>query len=68
MPEFDQIAQVGGGESFLTSDERQIITQLLVLVIGSHYRSKVLEAFDLMEHHRQRIEDSLQNQKAAFFQ
>ena len=27
-----------------------------------------LEAFDLMEHHRQRIEDSLQNQKAAFFQ
>ena len=49
LSEFDKIAQVGGGESFRTSDERQIMTQLLVLVFGSRHRSKVLEAFKLME-------------------
>ena len=49
LPEFNQIARVGGGESFMTFDERQIMTQLLVLVFGSRYRSKVLEAFEMME-------------------
>jgi hypothetical protein len=49
MREFESIAQVGGGEAFLTSDERQIMTELLILVFGSHHRSKVLEAFELME-------------------
>ena len=49
LPEFVEIAQMGGGEAFLTSDERQIMTQLLVLVFGSQYRSKVLEAFKLLE-------------------
>ena len=49
LPEFVEIAQAGGGEAFLTSDERQIMTQLLVLVFGSKYRDKVLEAFKLME-------------------
>ncbi len=45
LPEFEEIAQMGGGEAFLTTDERQIMTQLLILVFGSRYRSKVLEAF-----------------------
>lgn len=49
LPELVQIARVGGGEAFLTSDERQIMTQLMVLVFGSRYRDKVLEAFELME-------------------
>ncbi len=49
LKEFIDIAQMGGGEAFLTSDERQIMTQLLVLVFGSRYRSKVIEAFKLME-------------------
>jgi hypothetical protein len=49
LPEFDEIAQMGGGESFLTVDERQIMTQLLILVFGSRYRSKVLEAFKVID-------------------
>jgi hypothetical protein len=49
LPEFVEIAQAGGGEAFLTSDERQIMTQLMVLVFGSKHRDKVLEAFKLME-------------------
>jgi len=49
LSEFEKIAKVGGGESFLTSDERQIMTQLLVLVFGSRHRAKVMEAFELME-------------------
>ena len=49
MREFVDIAYAGGGEAFLTTDERQIMTQLLVLVFGSQYRAKVIEAFDLLE-------------------
>lgn len=49
MREFVDIAYAGGGEAFLTTDERQIMTQLLVLVFGSQYRTKVIEAFDLLE-------------------
>jgi hypothetical protein len=49
LPEFVEIAQMGGGEAFLTTDERQIMTQLMVLVFGSRYRGKVLEAFRLLE-------------------
>jgi Mg-chelatase subunit ChlD/DNA-directed RNA polymerase subunit RPC12/RpoP len=48
LSEFAEIAEMGGGESFLTSDEQQIMTQLMVLVFGSQYRSKVVEAFRLM--------------------
>jgi hypothetical protein len=48
LAEFVEIAEVGGGESFLTTDYKQIITQLMVLVFGSKYRSKVIEAFRLM--------------------
>lgn len=40
---FVQIAQLGGGESFLNNDETEIIEQLLVLVFGSRYRSQLLD-------------------------
>ena len=30
LREFVEIAQVGGGEAFLTSDEEQIVTQLMI--------------------------------------
>ena len=49
LPEFYQIAVAGGGEAFLTTDQRQIMTQLMVLVFGSQHRQKVLEAFKLLE-------------------
>ena len=49
LDEFIEIAEMGGGEAFLTSDQRQIMEQLIVLVFGSRFRSKVLEAFELME-------------------
>lgn len=48
LPEFNDIAQAGGGEAFLTSDERQIMTQLVILVFGSRHRDKVLESFELL--------------------
>lgn len=49
LDEFLEIADVGGGEAFITADERQIMTQLIVLVFGSRHRAKVLEAFKLLE-------------------
>ncbi|MEO8493688.1 MAG: VWA domain-containing protein [Planctomycetota bacterium] len=49
LDEFIEIAEMGGGEAFLTSDGRQIMEQLIVLVFGSRFRGKVLEAFELME-------------------
>ena len=49
LEEFEAIARIGGGESFLTRNEREIMKQLMVLVFGSQHRSKVLEAFDLIE-------------------
>jgi Mg-chelatase subunit ChlD len=49
MPEFYEIAAAGGGEAFLTTDQRQLMTQLMVLVFGSKHRDKVLEAFKLLE-------------------
>ncbi|MEX2175738.1 MAG: VWA domain-containing protein [Pirellulaceae bacterium] len=49
MPEFYQIASAGGGEAFLARDQRQIMTQLMVLVFGSRHRQKVIEAFKLLE-------------------
>ncbi len=48
LSDFVQISQAGGGEAFLTSDERQIMQQLVVLVFGSRHRDKVLEAFKLL--------------------
>jgi Mg-chelatase subunit ChlD len=49
LPEFYQIATAGGGEAFLTTDQREIMTQLMVLVFGSQHRQKVIEAFKLLE-------------------
>jgi von Willebrand factor type A domain-containing protein len=49
LPEFYEIARAGGGEAFLTSNQREIMTQLMVLVFGSRHREKVLEAFKLLE-------------------
>ena len=48
LEEFVDIARLGGGESYLTRNEREIMTQLIVLVFGSEHRKKVIEAFDLM--------------------
>lgn len=48
LAEFEQIASAGGGEAFLTGSEREIMTQLMVLVFGSKHRGKVLEAFRLL--------------------
>jgi Mg-chelatase subunit ChlD len=49
LPEFVEIARAGGGEAFLLGDERQIMTQLMVLAFGSRYREKVIEALNLYE-------------------
>jgi hypothetical protein len=49
MPEFYAIANAGGGEAFLTTDNKQIMTQLMVLVFGSRHRDKVVEALKLTE-------------------
>lgn len=49
LPEFYEIAKAGGGEAFLTKNQREIMTQIMVLVFGSRHREKVLEAFKLLE-------------------
>lgn len=49
LPEFVEIAQMGGGEAWLTKNEREIMSQLIVLVFGSKYRDKVLQAFQLLD-------------------
>ena len=42
LKSFVEIAQLGGGESFLNSDETEIVQQLLVLVFGARYRHQLL--------------------------
>ncbi len=49
LAEFESVARIGGGESFLTANEREIMKQLMVLVFGSQHRRKVIEAFNLMD-------------------
>lgn len=49
IAEFVKIASAGGGESFLVSEPKLIVEQLVILVFGSEYRDKVLEAFKLLE-------------------
>lgn len=46
---FIEISNSGRGEAFLTRNEREIMTQLIVLVFGSKHREKVLEAFELLD-------------------
>ena len=48
LSDFVEIAQIGGGESFLARDEQEIMTQLMVLVFGSAHREKVIQALDLL--------------------
>ena len=49
MDDFVNIAESGAGEAFLTTHERQIMSQLIILVFGSQHRLKVVEAFDLLD-------------------
>ncbi len=49
LPSFLEISQLGGGEAFLSVDERQIVTQLMVLTFGSQHRDKVVEIFKLID-------------------
>jgi Mg-chelatase subunit ChlD len=49
MDEFYSIAMAGGGEAFISEDQREIMKQLIVLVFGSQHKEKVLEAFNLLE-------------------
>lgn len=49
LESFQQIARLGGGETFLTRDEREIVSRLIVLVFGSQHQEKVLEAFRLLD-------------------
>jgi hypothetical protein len=49
IPEFKQIAEAGGGETFVAGDERGIITELMILAFGSRHRQKVVEAFELLD-------------------
>lgn len=45
LPSFVEIAQRGGGEAWLIKqDEREIISQLMVLVFGSQYQHEVVNA------------------------
>jgi len=48
LSSFVQIAEYGGGEAFLTQDEREIVTQLVILVFGSQHQEKALEAFKML--------------------
>ena len=43
LKSFVEIAQLGGGESFLNSDETKIVQQLSVLVFGSRYQNQLLQ-------------------------
>ena len=49
MVEFYSIAAAGGGEAFISENQREIMQQLMVLVFGSQHKEKVLEAFNLLE-------------------
>jgi len=49
LPVFVEIARLGGGEAFLSHNDRAIMSQLIVLVFGSEHRQKVLQAFQLLD-------------------
>lgn len=49
MDEFYEIAAAGGGEAFISENQREIMQQLIVLVFGSRHRDKVLEAFEMLK-------------------
>ena len=49
IDQFVEIAQAGGGEAFLTREEKEIMEQLIILVFGSKHKKKVLDAFKIYE-------------------
>lgn len=49
LADFVEIAAAGGGEAFLSRNDREIMTQLMVLVFGSEHRDKVIEALELLD-------------------
>ena len=49
LEELVSIATIGGGESYLTQNEREIMAQLMVLVFGTQHRDKVLESFKMLD-------------------
>ncbi len=49
MEAFVEMAQLGGGESFLNKNQRQIVSQLIVLVFGSQHQQQVLESYRLLQ-------------------
>ena len=42
LASFVELAEIGGGESFLNNEETDIVQQLLVLVFGSRYQEELL--------------------------
>ena len=42
LESFVELAEIGGGESFLNNEETDIVQQLLVLVFGSRYQAELL--------------------------
>ena len=42
LESFVELAEIGGGESFLNNEETDIVQQLLVLVFGSRYQEQLL--------------------------
>ena len=42
LESFVELAEIGGGESFLNNEETDIVQQLLVLVFGSRYQKELL--------------------------
>jgi hypothetical protein len=47
LPEFVEIAEAGGGEAFLLTDTKELMTQLMVLAFGATHKDKVIEALKL---------------------
>jgi HEAT repeat protein len=49
LPEFAEIAKVGGGESFVLADHQGLMRQLFAMIFGSEHRDKVLDVYRLLE-------------------
>ena len=54
LESFVELAEIGGGESFLNNEETDIVQQLLVLVFGSRYQEELLS-----------LESDLQSQRGG---
>jgi hypothetical protein len=47
LPAFVQIAKAGGGEALLSTDEKEIIRQLVILMFGKRFAPHVMKDFKL---------------------